>query len=243
MEIQRNLGGSSGPSDRCISPRDSRSRSSSCHRGSFFLQYISENDLENLMWRLSALVTPVASERIGRKANVVMLIHHAGKDLRQRHVVPHDPICTAMSEKGTVTRGIFRKLIDTLAVSEEDESLSRVDMNEASGATPPKRESTAPPSRIQQPRFDCRSRVLPCDIVDPQWCSAGQAQAAERGDNLSGPGAEGNSDQKPADQDTPRRQRSLPSSPDAIGAGIGQPHRRRPLSPRLSAVPGGGGLH
>lgn len=113
-----------------------------------------------------------------------------------RPILPHNPMSAAIRQRGTVTH-IFTQLVDTLAVGEEDESLSRADPDEAPGIAPPKKASMASPRMIQEPSGeDTRSRVLPRDILEPRCGSAGRDRATEGGDNFRAPGAEGSSDQK-----------------------------------------------
>lgn len=106
----------------------------------FFWRYVLEDGLQNLMWRLSALVTPTASKRIVQEATVVVLIHQARKELELCPISPHDPMRATMRERGTVTHRISRQLRDTLATGEEDESLSWVDTDEALGISPPRKQ-------------------------------------------------------------------------------------------------------
>lgn len=63
---------------------------------SYFWPYLLEENLEDLKWHLSVLVTPLASECISQKAIVVVLIHLAGKEFERYPIVPHDPMSAAM---------------------------------------------------------------------------------------------------------------------------------------------------
>lgn len=69
----------------------------------------------------------------------------------------------------------------------------------------PRKHARLRPAGSRKPSDDNSSRVHFCDIVEPQGRSAGQAQAAEGEGNFPGPRAKGSSDQKPGDQDLPRR--------------------------------------
>lgn len=64
---------------------------------------------------------PEAKSTLSR-ATVVVFIHPVGNGLERRPIVPHDPMSAAMRERKTVTRSIFRQLVDALATGEEDES-------------------------------------------------------------------------------------------------------------------------
>lgn len=75
-------------------------------------------------------------------------------------------------------------------------------------------------------RDDTRSRVLSCDTFEPQCGSAGRAQAAEGETILQGLGQKAAAVSRPG---YPKEAtRSLPSSPETIGTGMGRHRRSRP---------------
>lgn len=92
--------------------------------------------------------------KIIQKATVVALIYQAGKEFELRPAVPHEPMSVGMRERGTVVHTIVRQLIDALVDGKEDDSLPRVDTDEAPGIASPKKASMASPRRIQVPSHD-----------------------------------------------------------------------------------------
>lgn len=87
---------------------------------------------------------------------MVVLLHYVAEESKLRYVVPHDPMGSAIRQIETVTRTIFRQLIDALAAGEEDESSFRVgphenvDAGEVPSIAPPKNARTVSPGKAQE---------------------------------------------------------------------------------------------
>lgn len=88
----------------------------------FFWRYMPKAKLQQLMQRLSIMVTPPASKRIDQRSTVISLMKQVAEELKLRPILPHDLISSAMCERGTVTREIFRQLVHGLAAGGADES-------------------------------------------------------------------------------------------------------------------------
>lgn len=95
------------------------------------------------------------SERIVRKAAVVVLIPQVEEELEIRPIALHNPMSVAMREKGAVNRIISRQLIDALAAGEEDEPPfgidphEDVDVDEVPGTVPLKNARTTSPRKVR----------------------------------------------------------------------------------------------
>lgn len=112
------------------------------------------------------IAMPAASTRAGQQSTVTSLIDQIAGKLKLRPVVPQDPMTSAMYERVTVTRRVFKEQVDFLAAGEADKSLSRVgphenaDTDEVPGTSQSKRARTTLPRMAQDPSdSDTRSKA------------------------------------------------------------------------------------
>lgn len=107
--------------------------------------------------------------------------------------------------RGTVTRRIFRQLVEPVAASEEynppprADSLKKFDAAEVPGTTQNTNTKEAPPGMSQGPKGDdARHQVSPYDIFESRRGLAERARAIEGEENLRWVGFEITSDPKPS---------------------------------------------
>lgn len=93
---------------------------------SFFSRYVSEDNLVDLTWHLSAMPTPKLSQRAGDKAIVIVHIHRIAAVLKPFAVAPTDPMSAGMCERGKLAREAFENVVDVLRTWGADRACSRV---------------------------------------------------------------------------------------------------------------------